>query len=60
MIRAFCRLAILVDDGNPVNVEEPRQVQAAADKLGLGAFSVAIRRAEDIAPAFEGLLSPKL
>jgi putative ABC transport system substrate-binding protein len=54
-VPGFRRVAILVDVGNPVNVEEARQVQAAADKLGLEAFPIAIRRAEDIVPAFEGL-----
>jgi ABC transporter substrate binding protein len=49
------RVGILVDVGNPVNVEEARQVQAAADKLGLEGFPIAIRRAEDIVPAFDGL-----
>jgi putative tryptophan/tyrosine transport system substrate-binding protein len=49
------RLAVLLHDENPVNVEETRQVQAAAAELGLESFPVAIRRAEDIAPEFEGL-----
>jgi len=49
------RIGILVDIGNPVNVEEARQVQAAADKLGLEGFPIAIRLAEDIVPAFDGL-----
>jgi hypothetical protein len=31
-VSGFCRLAILVDVTNPVNVEETRQVRAAADK----------------------------
>jgi putative tryptophan/tyrosine transport system substrate-binding protein len=54
-VPGFRRLAILVDVGNAVNVEEVRQVQAAADKLGLEGFPIAIRRAEDITPAFDGL-----
>jgi putative ABC transport system substrate-binding protein len=54
-VPGFRRVAILVDVSNPVNVEEARQVQAAADKLGLEAFPIAIRRAEDIVPAFDGL-----
>jgi len=54
-VPGFRRLAILVDVTNPVNVEEMRQVQMAADKLGLQAIPIAIRRAEDIAPAFAGL-----
>jgi len=49
------RLAILLPGDNPVNVEEARQVQEAAATLGLGAFSIPIRSAEDIVPAFEGL-----
>jgi putative tryptophan/tyrosine transport system substrate-binding protein len=49
------RLAILVDTGNPVSVEEARQAEAAAGKLGLEAFPVAIRRAEDIVPVFDKL-----
>jgi putative ABC transport system substrate-binding protein len=54
-VPGFRRVAILVDVSNPVNVEEARQVQAAADKLRLEAFPIAIRRAEDIVPAFDGL-----
>jgi putative ABC transport system substrate-binding protein len=50
------RVAILVDDSNPVNVEEARQVRAAADELGVKSVTLAIRRAEDIVPAFEGLM----
>jgi putative ABC transport system substrate-binding protein len=49
------RLAILLDVGNPVSVEETQQVQAAADTFGLKSFPLAIRRAEDIVPAFDGL-----
>jgi putative ABC transport system substrate-binding protein len=49
------RLAILVDVGNPVSVEETQQVQSAADTFGVKSFPLAIRRAEDIVPAFEGL-----
>jgi putative tryptophan/tyrosine transport system substrate-binding protein len=52
-VPGFRRLAILFDDGSPVNIEETRQVEAAAGKLGLEAFPIAIRRAEDIAPAFD-------
>ena len=54
-VPGFRRLAILADDSSPVNVEETRQVQAAADDLGLKSFPIAIRRSEDIVPAFEGL-----
>src|SRR5262245_7301154 len=54
-VPAFRRIGILVDVGNPVNVQEMHQVQAAADKLGLAAIPIAIRSAQDIVPAFEGL-----
>src|SRR5262245_47102423 len=49
------RLAILLDVANPVNAEVTRQAEAAAGSLGLEAFPVAIRRAEDIVPAFDRL-----
>ena len=54
-IPGFRRLAILVDVGNPVNLDEARRVQEAAAKLDLGAFPIAIQRAEDIPSAFDGL-----
>ena len=54
-IPGFRRLAILVDVGNSVTLDEARRVQEAAAKLDLGALPIAIRRAEDIAPAFDGL-----
>jgi len=49
------RLAILLDVGNAAAVEEMGEVQAAAGTLGLAVVTLEIRRAEDIAPAFEGL-----
>jgi putative ABC transport system substrate-binding protein len=49
------RVAILLPEDNPANVEEARQGQEAAATLGLGPFSIPIRSAEDILPAFEGL-----
>jgi putative ABC transport system substrate-binding protein len=54
-VPGFRRLAILVGTGNPVNVEDARQAEAAAGTLGLGSFPVAIRRAQDIVPAFDKL-----
>jgi putative ABC transport system substrate-binding protein len=45
-------LAILADAGNPGNLLEVGEVQAAARKLGLRISTFEIRRAEDIAPAF--------
>jgi putative ABC transport system substrate-binding protein len=49
------RLAILVNIGNPVTALEMEEVQAAARTLGLDATTLEIRRAEDIAPAFEAI-----
>jgi putative ABC transport system substrate-binding protein len=50
------RLAIMVNVGNPLVVGlELKEVQAAASTLGLTVETSEIRRAEDIAPAFEML-----
>jgi putative ABC transport system substrate-binding protein len=49
------RLAIVANVGNPANVLEMREVQATARTLGLEVTTPEIRRAEDIAPAFEAL-----
>jgi putative tryptophan/tyrosine transport system substrate-binding protein len=49
------RLAIMVNVGNPGSVMDMREAQAAARTLGLEVTSSEIRRAEDIAPAFETL-----
>jgi putative ABC transport system substrate-binding protein len=49
------RLAILVDVGYPAAVIEMGEVQAAARTLGIEVAPLEIRRAEDIAPAFEAL-----
>jgi putative ABC transport system substrate-binding protein len=48
------RLAILVNVGYPATREELAQVQTAARALGLEFAVLEIRRAEDIAPAFDG------
>ena len=48
------RLAILVNVGYPAAKEELAQVQTAARTLGLESAVLEIRRAEDIAPAFDG------
>ena len=47
------RLAILGIVGNPSNVLELSEVKAAAQTLGLDATIFEIRRAKDIAPAFD-------
>ena len=49
------RLAILFNGGNAAAVKEMGEVQAAAGTLALAVVTLEIRRAEDIAPAFEGL-----
>src|SRR5262249_10554892 len=49
------RLAIVVNVGNPASVLETGEAQATARTLGLEATTSEIRRAEDIAPAFEAL-----
>ena len=49
------RLAIMANVGNTVAVLDMREVQATARTLGLEVATFEIRRAEDIAPAFEAL-----
>ena len=49
------RLAIIANVGNPGSVMDMREAQAAARTLGLMVTTSEIRRAEDIAPAFETL-----
>jgi putative ABC transport system substrate-binding protein len=49
------RLAVLTNVSNPVSGVEMGKVLAAAKALGLDVVTLEIRRAEDIAPAFETL-----
>jgi putative ABC transport system substrate-binding protein len=49
------RLAIMTNIGYPSGVLEMQVVQAAARTLGIEVTPLEIRRAEDIAPAFEAL-----
>jgi putative ABC transport system substrate-binding protein len=49
------RLAILANIGNPLNVLERDEVRTTARTLGLDVVTLEIRRAKDIAPAFEAL-----
>jgi ABC-type uncharacterized transport system substrate-binding protein len=53
LIPSLSRLAILADVGNPYAVLDVGEVQRAARTLGLEVARFEIRRAEDIAPAFE-------
>jgi putative ABC transport system substrate-binding protein len=55
VIPGLRRLAILGHFGNPNNVLELGEVQAAARTLGLEVAPSDVQRAEDIAPAFEAL-----
>jgi putative ABC transport system substrate-binding protein len=48
-------VAILANVSNPVSALEVGEVEAAAKALGLDVITLEIRRAEDIAPAFETL-----
>jgi putative ABC transport system substrate-binding protein len=49
------RLAVMGHTGIPIEVSQRGEAQAAAHTLGLEVVSAEIRRAEDIAPAFETL-----
>jgi putative tryptophan/tyrosine transport system substrate-binding protein len=53
VVPSLRRVAILANVGNPISVMELSEVQAAARTLGLEFDALEIRRAEDIAPAFE-------
>jgi putative tryptophan/tyrosine transport system substrate-binding protein len=53
------RLAIMAHGGAPASVLEAREVREAAGKFGIEASSSDVRRAEDIAPAFEALKERK-
>jgi putative tryptophan/tyrosine transport system substrate-binding protein len=55
VVPALCGLAIMANIGNPSNIVEMGEVQAAASTLGIHAVTSEIRRVEDIAPAFEAL-----
>jgi putative ABC transport system substrate-binding protein len=52
------RLAIIGNVGYPASVLEMSEVQGAARTIGLEVATLEIRRAEDIAPAFEALKDP--
>jgi ABC-type uncharacterized transport system substrate-binding protein len=55
VIPGFRRFAVLGNAGYAGSVEEMREVSAAAQALGLEVDTLEIRRAEDIASAFEQL-----
>jgi putative ABC transport system substrate-binding protein len=55
VIPGFNSLAIMGNVGSPGTVLEMHEAQATASALGLKIATLEIRRAEDIAPAFEAL-----
>jgi putative ABC transport system substrate-binding protein len=55
IVPGFRRLAILANAGSPIAMLDMAEVHAAARTLGLEVATFEIRRAQDIAPAFEGL-----
>jgi putative ABC transport system substrate-binding protein len=55
VVPAIRRLAIIFNGGYSATVLEMRDVQAAAQALGLEVAPLEVRRAEEIAPAFAGL-----
>jgi ABC-type uncharacterized transport system substrate-binding protein len=60
LVPGLRRLAILGNVDNASNVLEMREVQAAADTLGLQVVRLEIRRADEIASALETLTGPEL
>jgi putative tryptophan/tyrosine transport system substrate-binding protein len=55
LVPGLRRLAVMANIANSASVLELREVQMAASTIGLELATLEIRRAEDIAPAFEGL-----
>jgi putative tryptophan/tyrosine transport system substrate-binding protein len=55
VVPRFRRLAIIANVGSPQSVLDMGEIQAAARTLGLEVAPLEIRRAQDIAPAFEAL-----
>jgi putative tryptophan/tyrosine transport system substrate-binding protein len=49
------RVAVVANFGNPSSVRQTRELQAAADALGVEVVPLEIRRADDIASAFAAL-----
>ena len=49
------RLAILANTSSPIGVMETSETQLAAQTVGIDTVALAIRRAEEIAPAIEGI-----
>ena len=60
LVSGLRRVAVLGNTDNAANVLEMREVQAAANTLGLDVVKLEIRRAEEIASALETLKGPAL
>jgi putative ABC transport system substrate-binding protein len=58
VVAGLRRFALLGNAGYSATVLEMREIQAAASALGLEVVTFEVRRAEDIAPAFEALKNP--
>jgi ABC-type uncharacterized transport system substrate-binding protein len=58
VVAGLRRLAILGNIAYPATVLEIREIQETASALGLEVVTFEVRRAEDIAPAFEALKDP--
>jgi putative ABC transport system substrate-binding protein len=55
MVTGLRRLAVMGNLGNPAIVLDIGEVRVAASRLGLDIISLDVRRAEDIAPAFDAV-----
>src|SRR5262249_1959805 len=55
IIPSLRRLAIMANGGNPAAMQDLREIQATAGPLDLEIVARDVRRADDIAPAFEAL-----
>jgi putative ABC transport system substrate-binding protein len=55
IVPGFRRLAILTNVGNAASVLDMQEVETNARSLGIDPIRLQIRRAEDVAPAFDGI-----
>jgi putative tryptophan/tyrosine transport system substrate-binding protein len=60
VVPSLRKLAVMTNAGNAQPVLEAKETQAAARALGLEVLPLEIRRAEDIAPAFQALKADAL
>jgi len=57
-VPGFQRLAVLANANSPLSVLETSEIEAAVQKVGISSIRLGIRRAQDIAPAFEQIRGP--